>query len=293
MVTDRKIIVLNEGISCEITKKPYYVNRISGFDRIKVKNVIGQGHIQDGGIITNSIINVRDMSIKGQIFADTTYSMQNLRNNLLRVFRPKTDIKVIHTYGGITRMIIARVESTPKFKYEDVSSVQEWEVDLEAPDPFWQDEVESVVYIANTKRQFKFPLMIPQNRGVAFGIRNQATITVIRNDSCMDISTKITFKALGNVENPQIFNINTRESLKLICTMKAGDKITVQTGRKKTIMCEANGEITNYIGCIDLAGGNSTFPLLHPGDNVFRLMAQKGEKLLEGRIYYRNKYLGV
>lgn len=293
MVTDRKIIVSNGQISCEITKDPYYVNSISGFDRLKVKNVIGKGYIQDGGEITESIIDVRDITISGQIRSDTTYGIQKLRDNLLQVFRPKTDIQIVHSYGGVRRMIMVRAESTPRFKFTDITKIQKWEVDLQAADPLWQDETESVVYIADTKRKFHFPLIIPQNRGTIFGIRQQSAITVVRNESCMDIGFKIIFEALGDVENPQIFNINTRESLKLICIMKAGDKITVQGGRNKKVILEADGTVTNYIGHVDLAGGNAVFPLLHPGDNVFRLMAERGENLLEGKLYFRNRYLGV
>ena len=49
----------------------------------------------------------------------------------------------------------------------------------------------------------------------------------------------------------------------------------------------------DYIGKIDIPSGGNTFLELMPGDNLFRYVADKGENMLEMKIYYNNKYLGV
>ena len=61
----------------------------------------------------------------------------------------------------------------------------------------------------------------------------------------------------------------------------------------KSVLRQFNGIETDYIGKIDLAGGGNTFLELEPGDNLFRYAADSGENMLETRIYFYNKYLGV
>ena len=113
MVTDRKIIVSNERTSVDLTLLPYTVQKITGFDRLEVQNVTSQGFDQDGASLLNSYVLPRDMEILGQMKAQTTYQMQMLRDKLSAVFIPKKEVTVTHYYGGINRIITARVEKTP------------------------------------------------------------------------------------------------------------------------------------------------------------------------------------
>ena len=104
---------------------------------------------------------------------------------------------------------------------------------------------------------------------------------------------RIEFIARGAVTNPMLFDINTRKFIKLLCSMEAGEKITVETGTDNSITRRKSGISEDYIGKIDLAGGGDEFLELAPGNNIFRYGAEAGENLLEVRIYYQNKYQGV
>ncbi|MCM1192895.1 MAG: phage tail family protein [Butyrivibrio sp.] len=293
MVTDRKIIISKGSISLELTSLPYTVERAKGFDRLQIQNITSQGFDQDGASLVNSYVLPRDMEIIGQMQAATTYQMQQLRDNLINIFLPKTELTITHFYGGVTRLLTARVEKSPQFEFTEVSAVQNYLVSLTATEPYWRDKNETLVEIANVTGRFHFPLIIPKDKGVCFGIKQKSLIADVFNKSVIKTGIKVTFTATGEVKNPLIFNINTREYLKLLCNMEAGEKITVETGQNNTVTREKSGLVEDYIGKVDLQGGGCTFLELDPGDNILRCGADEGEDMLETRIYFYNRYMGV
>lgn len=294
MVTDRKIIISNGRTSMEITAPPYYVKETEGFENLEVTTVTSQGFDQDGATIVNSYVESREMTIKGQIRADTTSQMELLMNRLENIFLPKKDITINHYYGGRNRVITARTTKTPKFDFTNVSAVREYEVKLiSAEEVWWSDATEKMIQIANVIGGFHFPLIIPEKEGVYFGLKSPTLIADVYNDSAITIGMTIVLIANGSLENPMLFNVNTREFIKLNCHMTAGERITITTGKAKTITRTLNGATENYISRIDISGGGSTFLTLEPGDNLFRYGADDGESFLECRIYYKNKYVGV
>lgn len=293
MVTDRKIIASNGNISLELTGSPYSVNKISGFDQLDVQNVTSQGFDQDGASLLNSYVLPRSMKIEGQITASTTIQMQNLHDNLLNLFIPKKELVLNHYYGGKNRVIHASVEKTPKFEFTKVSTVHTYSIYLLATEPYWRDPSETLISIANLIGGFHFPLVIPKNTGVTFGIKSPSLIADAYNSSPVRVGMRIVFKANGSVSDPQLFNINTRKFIRLLCDMETGEQIVIRTGEDKSVVRQFNGIETDYIGKIDLAGGGNTFLELEPGDNLFRYAAARGENMLETRIYFYNKYLGV
>ena len=292
MVTNRQIIVSNGVASIVLTTKPYYVKNITGFDSLKITNVTKQGYSQDGSSLVNSFINEREMSIEGQIKADTVYEMQTLRDYLSNLFKPKTDLQVIHTYGDITRVITVRVTVTPQFTFSEVSKIQNYTVSMVAVEPYWRDRYETLVEMAETTGDFHFPLAIPE-QGAIFGIKNTSTIVNIYNSSSIPVGMHLRFVANGTVVNPAIINLETRECIKFNCTLHQGDFIDVQTGSEKKAVSNIGGVEASAIGKLDIANGNATFIELDPGDNVFRYFADSGESFLVVKVYFYNKFAGV
>ena len=293
MVTDRKIIISNGSTSVELTAAPYTVQETTGFDRLEIEHVKSQGFDQDGATLINSYVLPREMEITGQIKAYTTAQMQLLRDKLQSLFVPKKELTVTHYYGGINRVINAITEKSPKFDFTDVAPVQQYSVSLVATDPYWRDQTETLIAVANVIGGFHFPLVIPKSQGVTFGIKSSSLIAKVYNRSSIKVGMQITFIAGGVVKNPQLFDVNKRTFIKLLCTMGAGEKIVIQTGQDNTVTKVKNGVSEDYIGKIDLAGGGDTFLELNPGDNLFRYAADAGENYLETRIQFYNRYPGV
>lgn len=293
MVTDRKIIISNGFTSRDITQEPYYVKETKGFDKLSVRIVTSQGFDQDGASVLNDYILPRPMEIHGQIKAFSPEKMQEIKDKIFNLFLPKRNITINHYYGGRNRIITARVEETPEFQFTEVSSVEEYVVCLEAADPYWKDPIETLIPIANMTGGLRFPLIIPVDEGVTFGIKSATLIANAYNYSSVNVGMRIVFIANGTVTNPQLFNVNTREFIKINCEMAPGETITVTTGTDKTVTRNYQGIDEDYIGKIDIPGGGNTFLVLAPGDNLLRYGAEGGEDMLEVRLYYQNKYLGV
>lgn len=292
-MTERRIIIANERITLELTALPFTVDEIKGFDRLNVQIVTSQGFDQDGATLINDYVMPRSMEISGQFFGETAEQIQKQRDTLLNLFIPKTNITINHYYGGRNRLITARVENTPEFGFTAVSRINSYNVELLAAEPYWRDVSETLVRMANIVGEFHFPLRIPVNKGVHFGVKSSSLIVNVYNKSSIRTGMKIVFIANGEVSNPQLFNVKTREYIKILCNMEAGEKITVHTGEDKNVVRIKNGVTENYIGRIDLAGGGNTFLELNPGDNLFRYAADTGQDMLELKVYYCNKYLGV
>lgn len=293
MVTDRVIVVSNGKTSVQLTGGPIYVTKITGFDKLEIQNVKTQGYNQDGATVVNSYVLPRDLAIKGCIKAETTRRMQALRDELNNLFLPHVDITVTHYYGGKTRVIKARVEETPAFDFTEVSTVQNYSVTAIAMDPYWTDEAESLTELADIVGRFHFPLTIPEDSGTIFGLHQTSMIANVYNASAVKVGMRYVFIANGEVVNPQLINIKTRKYMKLLCTMEAGETITVQTGQEKTVTQNKNGLLDDYIGRIDVAGGGRTFLELLPGENILRYAADEGENMLQVKIYHNNRYVGV
>lgn len=293
MVRERIVIVSNGVTSLELTNPPYYIKETEGWDELDVEIVTSQGFDQDGATELNSYIQPRNMSITGQLRADTSAQMQQLHDNILNLFLPKKQIRITNFYGGRNRVITASVTKTPNFEHTEVRAVDEYTVKLKASDPYWKDPGETLIQIANVIPKFHFPISIDKNKGMVFGVKSPSLIAVVYNRSAVKAGMKFVFIANGELSNPQLFNIKTREFFKLRCDMQAGENIIVQTGIEKTVIRKKNGVEENYIGKIDIPSGGNTFLELNPGDNLLRYSADQGEDMLEVKIYFNNKYLGV
>lgn len=293
MVTDRKIVVSREGESVVLTDTPFSVEEIKGFDSIEVKVVTTQGFDQDGSTPVNIYTDDRPLEIIGKIYAESTWKMQELRDQLFNLFLPKVELEIRHSYGGVTRKIKAYAEKTPQIDLTKVSKLQEYKVKLKATDPYWREDKNSLVEMAGTKGKFHFPLTIPKNRGVIFGVKSTSKMASVPNRSAVKTGMTITFTARGSVVNPYVINIYTRECFQLNCAMEDGQSIIVETGDEKTVTSRLSGITEDYIGYIDIAGGNYTFLELAPGDNVFRYGAESGEDYLAVKFVYSTKYTGV
>ncbi len=61
------------------------------------------------------------------------------------------------------------------------------------------------------------------------GHRVSNLIVNINNTGAVECGMKIQFKALATVVNPSLFNVNTREFIKINRTLSAGDVLEVTT----------------------------------------------------------------
>lgn len=287
------MVVANGSRSIVLTSPPYYIKKTTGWGELDVEIVTSQGFDQDGATEINSYVQSREMSINGQLYAETAMQMQQLHDNIMNLFQPKREIRITNFFGGKNRVITASVTKTPDFEHTNVTKIDEYTVKLKASNPYWQDPGETLIQIANVMAKFHFPFSIDRNKGMVFGVKSPSLIAAVYNYSVINVGMRFVFIANGTLSNPQLFNVRTRDFFKLKCEMQPGESITVQTGADKTVTRNINGIDEDYIGKIDIPSGGNKFLELAPGDNLFRYAADEGEDMLEVKLYFNNRYLGV
>ncbi len=196
-------------------------------------------------------------------------------------------------YGDVKRSIEYEIENF-KSKLTNVYDDLSFTVDLICPNPFWTNVELNKKQIALWKGDFHFPLVIPINKGITMGHREPSLIVNVLNNGQVKTGMIIEFFARGTLSNPSLFNVNTREFIKINKGMVAGEKFIINTNySKKKILQDLNGVTTDILNYLDIVGGGDTFLQLDIGDNLFRYNADSNLDNLEVNIYFSPQYLGV
>lgn len=267
----------------------YFINS-KDFGSIQGIHHTSKGLNQNGEYYTGSNLETRDISISGYIIASSKAEMDIKKRKLIRCINPLETLNVIYDEYKLEGV----PSSTVKFSTDSKNNnnfICAFIIDVFCPNPFFIPLTESKTEIALWKGSFHFPLIIPNSTGVIMGFKEPNLIVNIINNGDIKTGMRIEFKAIGSLSNPSLFNVNTREYIKINKSMVAGEVIEVTTnyGRKKVTNL-LNGISTNILHFLDL---NSTFLQLDVGDNLFRYDADTNPSNLEVNIYYNPRYLGV
>jgi hypothetical protein len=216
-----------------------------------------------------------------------------LKRKLYNVFNPKISGHMkIYTETSKRGASNLRVVQAPKFNinYETKNELTKFQIQLKMPLPYFEDLNENRVDFGNDIGNFFFNLEI-EEVGKELSIKNNSIVTNIENTGDAETPIKVTFKAKTTIRNPSVFNVYTKEYIKINRTMQEGEEITVTTHQgNKRVESYLNGVTTNIFNDLDLG---SSFIWLDVGDNVIRYDAETMIEQLEVYIYYTNYYLGV
>ncbi|KRU42197.1 phage tail family protein [Clostridium sporogenes] len=266
---------------------PFFLEHIDGISGLKniIYNSKGMG--QDGSTNTGSTLDDRNIVIQGAI----TENIELNREKLLSIINPKIPSKLVYTDGNIKKYVECIVETAPVITKENKPKFQ---ISLLCNNPYWKDYIETKINIALWKGDFHFPLVIPQGKGITMGHREPSLIVNVNNTGQVKTGMIIEFFARGTLSNPSLFNVNTREFIKINKGMVAGEKFIINTNySKKKILQELNGVTTDILNYLDIVGGGDTFLQLDVGDNLFRYNTDSNLDNLEVNIYFSPQYLGV
>lgn len=281
---EMKLIYENEkGQSIEFSVwSPFFLEDFDGLDGLKNNIYTTKGMQQDGATYVSSNLDIRNIIIQGRIKNDAQYN----KPRMISILNPKLSGKLTVVDGNIIKYINCKIEKAPTISND---KVPKFVMSLICPNPFFYD-LEVKTDIALWKGDFEFPLEL-LGSGIELGHREPSLIVNIINESDLKCPLRIEFKAIGTLKNPSLFNINTREYIKINKTMTAGEKITITTGfGNKKVIQSLNGIEGNAFNYIDL---DSTFLQLDIGDNLFRYDADENIDNLEVSIYFAPQFLGV
>ncbi len=264
---------------------PFFLSKVNGLAAIRQSvNTFGAPE-QDGAFFISSTLDMRNITIEGNLVSTGGADLTTLRRQLLRIFTPKQHGTL--TYGD--RQITCHVEEAG-FAQGSSHRAPAFFISLLCPSPYFE-AVEAIrTELAAWIGTFSFPLNIPDS-GIEFGYRQPSQIIVIDNDGNAACGCEIIFRALGTVTNPSLMNVDTGEFVRLLTSMKAGQEIRVYTHfAAKRVELRDGTTNSNAFSMLDTG---STFLQLNPGKNTMKYDAKANLDLLEVTVIYRPLYIGA
>lgn len=284
----------NEELALSMTDTPFYI-----LNNVDWGVVQGTHHSykyvnQIGVSITSTSLKERSITVTGWIIADTEEEMDERKQFLNRYFDPRYEIDVMYK-NYFLRFVPDNTVKYGTSEKENNDTIVQFQIKGTCADPLFSEINGSKETIAATIATFHFPLIMSTNlyeRGLVFGYRQPSLTAKVTNKGAVEVGMKIVFKAIGELTNPKLIDVDTREFVAIEKSMVAGEEIVINTnvGEKSIKGKIGNEDYSNYFMYKDL---DSTWLQLRLGDNLFRYDADSGLDNLEVYLYFYNKYLEV
>ena len=268
----------------ELTGSPYFeVSEIDGLlpedANISTTNFANA----DGSKINSARVENREI----QITIRPQYPIEENRQLLYKYFQMKKATTIYFKNANRDVYITGTVKKIDGSLFEQTQTLT---IDLLCENPYWQDKNETKSDMASVEDLFEFPFAIAEE-GIEFSRINKELTQKINNLGDIETGMIIELSASGEVVNPTIYNVETREHFGLKTTMQLGDLIRINTNNlRKKVELIRNGETSNAINSI--TKGNKWLKL-EPGENQFTYTCDSGEEYLNVNFTFANMYEGV
>lgn len=288
---EKLIFTNSRGESIELRNSaPFLIQNIEGLGCPQSRIVTSKAAGQDGETYHDTLMEGRDIRIELVILARSNQQLYELRRRLNKVFNPKMGEGILTYENDYGKWEINTASIQAPVEGEKFSTTQRMMLNLRCSNPYWRNIYDTKTEIALWVGDFEFPLEIVES-GIEVGHRESSLIVNVYNEGDVGCGMRIEFKALATVVNPSLFNVYTREFIKVKRTLESGDKLIITTDfANKKVELVRNGVASNVFHYIDLS---STFLQLSPGDNLLRYDAEEGIENLEVSIYHTPLYSGV
>lgn len=227
--------------------------------------------------VRNVVINLR---LQGNV--------EENRIALYDFFDNGEEIKVYYQNGMRNVFIDGYCE---KVDSDFFSKDEEMQISIVCLSPFWKNINTTRIDISQVFDNFEFPFAI-EKEGISFSDYFENREVNIINSGEVETGVKITLTtSTNNIVNPVIYNVHTREFLKLNTNIDIGDKIIINTNKgEKSITKISNGIPVNEINSL---GNDSTWLQLSKGSNLFTYQSEENQDALRIVFEFNNLYKGV
>lgn len=267
-----------------LTGNPAYaITSIDGFDPPEATINTSKNAGADGSLFNSAYANERQITITMVINAPAE---QN-RINLYKWFKTKFPVKLTYETESRNVFIEGYVQSIQVGYFEKKQTVQ---IVVLCPKPYLNGSEVNEQMFSSIDPLFEFPFSIPAE-GVPFSEFQLYVEKSILNMGDIVTGVLIKINALGEIENPKIYNVETREYMILNTVLYRGDLVEINTRfGEKSITLVRNGVESSIVG--DLEDGSTWFQL-NVGDNVFTLNADAGVENMFTTFEVIDQYEGV
>ena len=278
-------------------KSGLLITEIEGLGPVKADINMTELATADGGIFNSARLTERNIVFHAlYTYADT---IEEARLMTYKFFPIKKYVTVrVETDNRIAEAV-GYVESNEPDIFSDESSCQ---ISVICESPFFLSPNKDETLFAGVDARFKFPFSnnsLTEKLILLGEVIYKKTNTVYYSGDS-EIGCYFEIHAIGDVENVTIYNLRTRERMKLDTNkletltgskLKAGDTITICTIKgHKSITLLRDGVESNVL---NILGKNIDWFQLSKGDNVFGFVAEYGEENIQFKITSQVAYEGV
>lgn len=287
----------------ELAKPKKYgiaITDITGIDAVTADIYDQEMASSDGSIYTSSRATKRNIVISATLLPVTT--VEEIRHLLYKMFPVKHATTLRFETETRVCEINGYVESNAHVIFKEQVTIQ---VSVICPYPYFhsvEEDDSNVTYFYGIEPMFEFPFSNESltDNLIEFGeiVNRKENVIVYEGDE--DTGIIIRIDAFGSVGNITIYNVLTRESMRLDNDklqkmtgkgISQGDSIIISTVKNdKYIQLLRDGVYTNILNCLDR---DSDWIGLSNGDNVFAYEADSGADNLQFRIEHDILYTGV
>lgn len=261
----------------------YDVLDVSGLNpspaTINTSSIVGV----DGSRYNSSRIEERNIVITLNIKTP----IEENRINLYRYFQVKRYVKLYYQNDHRDVYIEGYVET---FENNPFTQLQQPQISIICPDPFWKSNSEINVNFSNPLALFEFPFSISTD-GIEFSRIEKITTTTIDMGEVAS-GAVIEFYATSNqILNPKFINLTTNEFFGVNFDMYLGDRIIINTKHgEKSVVLVRDGVTRNIMS--DRMDG-SKWITFESGVNDISFSADEGQHNLEVTVKAVQRFGGV
>lgn len=164
-------------------------------------------------------------------------SIEKQKLELDRLFSVFQDV-TIEVNG---RSIVGRPTHPIRYSVEEEENNEvlcRFQIELECFNPMFMGETKNVK-LATTENRFKFPMVIPKQKGIIFGELMKRQSVLVNNEGDSDVGCIIVIEAKGgDVANPKLYSLSTDEFIQFEnVVLHDGDYIRINshTGEEEAI----------------------------------------------------------
>lgn len=286
---------------------PYVIDKIS-WDSPEVEMEKYRVPYQIGSSLSGVIVGTRKPSFIGYIVADMTKEnvigmgvSEYYSNQKKKIEQSKMILnRIVSIYDDVmieagSYKITGRPTMPVKYSDDMIENNEilcRFSMEVECMEPlFFKDEKTNM--LSSVSKNFHFPLVIPEEDGMTFGVIMVNNIAYVINDGQAETGITIKIKAVnGSIIDPQIRKVYTNEFLKFEnLTIKNGNTLTITTDIRKenAILHDVeSGDDIIVVGYMDV---ESTFLRAGIGTTIFVYEAEDGtESNSEVTISITEKY---
>lgn len=275
----------------------FLIQKITGLGPPKAEIHSTSSATNDGSTVNSVRLGDRNIVIYLKLMVKPT--VEDMRQLSYKYFPIKKHIQLMFETDNRLCITEGRVETNEPDIFSDQETTQ---ISIVCPDPYFYSVDQNITVFSGTESLFEFPFYnesVSENLMEFGNVKSDMAQEIIYpGDS--EIGFVATIHALGVATNLTIYNILTREAIKIDTTklqtltgsgIIAGDDIIISTvkGHKYVILLR-NGVYTNILNCINR---DVNWLQLSQDKNVFAYTADTGVMNLEFKIVNQIVYEGI